>query len=63
MNALRVVWCPFLFLQRGVESMDQSSNKKKKRKKERLSERDLKNLMGVNMPRYKRKKGGAYKQR
>ncbi|MEK6452602.1 hypothetical protein [Caldifermentibacillus hisashii] len=43
--------------------MDQSSNKKKKRKKERLSERDLKNLMGVNMPRYKRKKGGAYKQR
>lgn len=31
--------------------------KKNKRRTERLSESDIKSLMGMNMPRYKRNKG------
>lgn len=44
--------------------------KKKRRRKaknqgkfERLTESDIKSLMGVNRPIYTRKKGGAYRQR
>ena len=32
-----------------------------KRKSERLSESEIKDLMGVNMPTYKRGKGGAWR--
>jgi len=37
--------------------------KKKHPKLEPLTERDIKELMGINRPIYKRKKGGAFKQR
>jgi hypothetical protein len=37
--------------------------KKKKSPKERLSERDLKELMGINRPVYRRAKGGAIRQK
>jgi phage antirepressor YoqD-like protein len=36
---------------------------KTKRLKERLTERELKELMGVNRPIYRRAKGGAFRQR
>jgi len=36
--------------------------KKPQKRTERLSERDLKDLMGVNRPKYKRASGGAFKQ-
>ncbi|RDY70308.1 hypothetical protein DXT76_13635 [Halobacillus trueperi] len=35
----------------------------KKKKKERLSHREVENLMGMNRPTYRRGKGGAMKQR
>ncbi|OSX53653.1 hypothetical protein [Anoxybacillus ayderensis] len=37
--------------------------RKKKRGKEWLTERDLKELMGVGRPVYRRGKGGAFRQR
>jgi len=37
--------------------------KKRQSKSEHLTERDIKDLMGINRPVYKRKKGGAFKQR
>ncbi|MGG3919639.1 hypothetical protein ABEV38_13635 [Parageobacillus thermoglucosidasius] len=37
--------------------------RKKKRSKERFTERELKELMGVNRPVYRRAKGGAFRQR
>ncbi|MBY6269490.1 hypothetical protein [Parageobacillus thermoglucosidasius] len=36
---------------------------KQKRSKERFTERELKELMGVNRPVYRRAKGGAFRQR
>lgn len=36
---------------------------KKKRPKEELSERELKELMGINDRTYRRAKGGAFRQR
>ena len=36
---------------------------KKKRGKERLTEREIKELMGVGRPVYRRGKGGAFRQR
>lgn len=39
------------------------SKKKRKRSNEKLSEYDLKDLMGVNRPRYFRGQGGSYRQR
>ncbi|AXM88478.1 hypothetical protein B379_04290 [Anoxybacillus ayderensis G10] len=41
----------------------QKKARKKKRGKERLTERDLKELMGVGRPVYRRGKGGAFRQR
>ena len=38
-------------------------SKRKKKKPEKLSARDLRELMGVNRPTYDRKKGGAYIQK
>jgi hypothetical protein len=35
---------------------------KPKRPKERFTERELKELMGVNRPVYRRAKGGAFRQ-
>jgi hypothetical protein len=37
--------------------------KKKKIPKERLTERDLKELMGIKRPVYRRGKGGAFRQK
>jgi hypothetical protein len=37
--------------------------KKKKSPKEKLSDRDLKELMGINRPVYRRAKGGAFRQK
>jgi hypothetical protein len=37
--------------------------KKKKKSKERLTVRDLKELMGINRPVYRRAKGGAFRQK
>ena len=37
--------------------------RKKKRGKERLTEREIKELMGVGRPVYRRGKGGAFRQR
>jgi hypothetical protein len=37
--------------------------KKKKNPKERLTERDLRELMGINRPVYRRAKGGAFRQK
>ncbi|MGQ4668619.1 hypothetical protein ACUIJN_22835 [Metabacillus halosaccharovorans] len=34
-----------------------------KKKKEKLSQRDLEDLMGIRRPRYERGSGGAYRQR
>jgi hypothetical protein len=36
---------------------------KTKRIKERFTERELRELMGVNRPVYRRDKGGAFRQR
>jgi hypothetical protein len=36
---------------------------KTKRLKERFTERELRELMGVNRPVYRRAKGGAFRQR
>ncbi|MEV9640437.1 hypothetical protein ABZ756_07040 [Mammaliicoccus sciuri] len=38
-------------------------NRASKKWNEQLSERDLRDLMGTNMPTYGRGKGGAYRQR
>lgn len=37
--------------------------KKTSQKREELSDRDLRELMGTGRPRYARGKGGAYRQR
>ncbi|MEC1346321.1 MULTISPECIES: hypothetical protein [Bacillus] len=37
--------------------------KNQREKPEKLSERDLRNLMDTNRPIYKRAKGGAFRQR
>jgi hypothetical protein len=37
--------------------------RKQKRPRERFTERELKELMGVNRPVYRRAKGGAFRQR
>lgn len=40
-----------------------SRRKRKKRRTEVLTERDIKSLMGMNRATYARGKGGAYRQR
>lgn len=39
------------------------TKKHTQRKPEKLTERDLRNLMDTNKPIYKRAKGGAFRQR
>jgi len=36
--------------------------KSKKKREEKLTFREIEELMGVHRPKYKRKKGGAYRQ-
>ncbi|WP_153732551.1 hypothetical protein [Sporosarcina obsidiansis] len=43
--------------------LEQKGTRTRKKRNERLSERDLLDLMGTNRPTYGRKKGGAYRQR
>jgi len=38
-----------------------SRNKPQKRRSERLTESEIKDLMGMNMPVYRRGKGGAWR--
>ncbi|MGG1128576.1 hypothetical protein [Bacillus velezensis] len=39
-----------------------SSHKSFEKKPQKLTERELENLMGVNRPTYKRGRGGAFRQ-
>ncbi|PIC72517.1 hypothetical protein [Sporosarcina sp. P17b] len=47
-------------VKRDIEQKDARTSK---RRNERLSEWDLRDLMGSNMPTYGRARGGAYRQR
>ncbi|MCR9038223.1 hypothetical protein QRX25_08345 [Bacillus sp. L381] len=40
-----------------------SSRKSIEKKPQKLAERDLENLMGINRPTYKRDRGGAFRQK
>ncbi|ASB67142.1 MULTISPECIES: hypothetical protein [Bacillus] len=40
-----------------------SSHKSIEKKPQKLTERELENLMGVNRPTYKRGRGGAFRQK
>lgn len=42
---------------------ERKNTKARKKRDERLSERELRELMGINMPTYGRARGGAYRQR
>jgi hypothetical protein len=58
----------FFLCKRGVEDMSKATKKERhmkarKGKSERLTESEIKDLMGVNMPVYRRGKGGALRQR
>lgn len=48
------------FIQRGDKH---KKERKSKRKQEQFTERELKELMGMNRPVYRRAKGGAFRQR
>lgn len=47
----------------GFKEKKPPSRKSNEKKPQKLSERDLANLMGVNRPTYKRGRGGAFRQR
>ncbi|WP_155522820.1 hypothetical protein [Indiicoccus explosivorum] len=47
----------------GLAKKEKSPPKKEKRPKNKLSQRDLEELMGVRKPRFSRHKGGAYRQK
>mgnify|MGYP001409889506 CR=1 FL=1 len=49
-------------LQSELERIGLVPKKKPQKRTERLSERDLKELMGMYRPKYKRASGGAFKQ-
>ncbi|CUB46477.1 hypothetical protein M3616_11180 [Bacillus velezensis] len=46
----------------GFKEKQPSSRKSVEKKPQKLTERDLENLMGVNRPTYKRGRGGAFRQ-
>lgn len=46
----------------GFKEKQPSSRKSIEKKPQKLTERDLENLMGVNRPTYKRGRGGAFRQ-
>ena len=43
--------------------VERKSSKDKHKSKERLTDSELRELMGANRPTYSRKKGGAFRQR
>ncbi|MFA1779666.1 hypothetical protein ACDX77_04995 [Bacillus velezensis] len=47
----------------GFKEKQPSSRKSTEKKPQKLIERDLKNLMGINRPTYKRGRGGAFRQK
>ncbi|MED3701268.1 hypothetical protein [Bacillus velezensis] len=49
-------------LNAGFKEKKPSSRKSMEKKPQKLTERDLENLMGVNRPTYKRGRGGAFRQ-
>lgn len=58
----------FFVCQKGDDEMTKTSKKDhrmkpQKRHSERLTESEIKDLMGINMPVYRRGKGGALRQR
>ncbi|WP_166460957.1 hypothetical protein [Bacillus velezensis] len=50
-------------LNAGLKEKKPSSCKSIEKKPQKLTERDLENLMGVNRPTYKRGRGGAFRQK
>ncbi|WP_253620688.1 hypothetical protein [Bacillus amyloliquefaciens] len=50
-------------LNAGFKEKQPSSRKNIEKKPQKLTERDLENLMGVNRPTYKRGRGGAFRQK
>lgn len=49
--------------QRSKPTVAKDNTKTKRKRKEHLTDRDLRELMGTNRPTYARKKGGAFRQR
>ncbi|WP_276789701.1 hypothetical protein [Bacillus sp. (in: firmicutes)] len=47
----------------GFKEKQPSSRKSIEKKPQKLTERELENLMGVNRPTYKRGRGGAFRQK
>ncbi|KAF6601637.1 hypothetical protein V7685_17535 [Bacillus velezensis] len=47
----------------GFKEKQPSSRKSIEKKPQKLTERDLENLMGINRPTYKRGRGGAFRQK
>ncbi|UWD96800.1 hypothetical protein NX081_17340 [Bacillus velezensis] len=46
----------------GFKEKQPSSRKSVEKKPQKLTESDLRNLMGINRPTYKRGRGGAFRQ-
>ncbi|AMQ71836.1 MULTISPECIES: hypothetical protein [Bacillus amyloliquefaciens group] len=46
----------------GFKKKKPTARKSTEKKPQKLTERDLKNLMGINRPTYKRGRGGAFRQ-
>lgn len=51
------------FSRRVGREIDRKSTKFRGKREERLTNRELADLMGTNRPRYARKRGGAFTQR
>ncbi|MEC1106234.1 hypothetical protein [Bacillus velezensis] len=47
----------------GFKEKQPSSRKSTKKKPQKPTESDLRNLMGINRPTYKRGRGGAFRQK
>lgn len=43
--------------------IDRKNTRTRDKREERMTDRELRELMGVNRPTYGRKKGGAFRQR
>ena len=48
---------------KATENKKTKEHSRKKKETGKLSEQELRELMGVNRPRYQRKRGGAFVQR
>ena len=50
-------------VQPAVRAEGNRNTKTRRKQEERLTDRELRELMGVNRPTYGRKKGGSFRQR